>query len=120
MAVSLSQPEVLVNTTELHSAARTVPQGFTEADVTLTSPSGEWDSKAGTGNLTWGIEVSYDGSTWTRLIFQTLPIGSHSKAGGMPALGISRNDLAPGATASIRLFASSTTPVRVGALITAA
>lgn len=119
MAVTLNVPEVNISSTEVHSNTRSVPNGSHVATVTLTSPSGQWDSKAGTGEFTWGMEVSYDaGANWSRLIFQTLTIGSKDRSGGMPQLQIDTDDLALG-TAVVRLFASSTNAVRCGAQIVA-
>lgn len=107
---------VNIGTNEVHSAQRDVPIRVSVIDITLVD-GGNWDSVS--GDFTWGIESSVNGgSTWQRLVWQTLAIGSHGKGGRMPGIGVTRSDLG-NQDISLRLFASSTATVNVGASIVA-
>lgn len=87
-------------------------------DVQVTLISSQWDAKAGTGTLRWGIQRSDDGgANFYDWIYQTLNIGDRSKTGGMPALGFSAVDAVGAQGARLRLFVRPSVTIRLGATI---
>lgn len=88
-------------------------------DVLVAMVSSEWDAKAGTGAVTWGVEY-LDGGTWRTLVAQNaLPIGSRDRVGGMPQIGMTGTVVKAIVGVQLRLFAIPTVSIQLGATITA-
>lgn len=103
---------------QTNSASRNVPNGnFSHVDATLSST--EWDAKAGTGTIEWGLEWSLDGTTWQRWLYGAPePIGGRTRTGGMPFVSANAAGIAAIASGRVRLFAIPTVDIRIGAVIT--
>lgn len=103
---------------QAHSASVKPPARLSSAEIILVSS--QWDAKGGTGDLTWGVERSDDGgATWDRWFYQTLPIGTRSKNGGMPSMRFTGDAITADADTRLRLFGQPTVSIRLGAVVNA-
>lgn len=110
---------------ETVSPATVYNGGAASAAIALTSS--EWDAKAGTGTLVWGLQRSDDGGlTYYRWFTmpgvggEPLTIGQRfgKSASQMPEMRFSGADVIPATGARLRLFVVPTVAIRLGATIT--
>lgn len=101
------------------TTSASTPGQNTVTDVLVALVSTEWDAKAGTGTLTWGVEY-FDAATWRILVAQSnLLIGSRDRSGGMPQLHLAGDVVKQVVGVQLRLFAQPTVAIALGATITA-
>ena len=99
------------------SPSRNYGNGQRWIEVQLTSS--EWDAKAGTGTITWGVEYRpTTTSPWYIAISKPDEIGARGRDGLLPRAMVSAEFFAQYAPMRLRLFAWCTVSLLAGAVVT--
>lgn len=115
---------ITVGPATIHSPAAVLPATVSSVSINFTDPLGDWANPANAGGtFIFGVEYSTDGgATWVTLAGNGIgqPVGSwfRGQVGQMPRAGISSEALQPAYGMPVRVFASSTNQIRVGASAT--